>query len=104
MRFTAFVFSTFIFALALMPCGDGENHSHKAEAQTVIAQSHGDDAEHHTDLCSPFCLCQCCHTNAVDFGEAFVALSTAKIQPLQSRYQRSFKGEFYTKILQPPRA
>lgn len=104
MRFTALIFSVYIFALALMPCSDSADHSHDGENQIAITQTHGDAAEHHADMCSPFCLCQCCQTSVVELGLAFIPNLPADFESVQSNYSRNFQGGFPTGILQPPRA
>ncbi len=104
MRFTAFVFSVYIFALALMPCGDSADHSHESENQIAITQTHNDPAEHQADMCSPFCLCQCCQTSVVKLSLAFIPNLSAEFISVKSNYTRNFQSGFPAGILQPPRA
>lgn len=104
MRFTALIFSLYIFALALFPCADNADHSHKDESHIAISHTHSDADGHHTDMCSPFCLCQCCHTSVVELEVPFVPEALATLEPLKSNYNRNFQSGFPTGILHPPRA
>lgn len=102
MRFTAFLFSIYIFALALMPCSDSADHSHDDENQIAITQTHVDAAEHHTDMCSPFCLCQCCQTSFVELNLPFIPASSAIFESAESNYNRNFQTGFLNIFLPPP--
>ena len=104
MRFTAFVFSIYIFALALMPCSDNADHSHNGDNQIAITQTHSDTAEHHADMCSPFCLCQCCQTSVVELSLPFIPTAPAMFESAQSSYNRNFQSGFSNIFLPPPMA
>lgn len=61
-KIISIILSIVILSMVLMPCADEPVSS--AESQSTILLDHSDnhDAEHH-DLCSPFCSCECCHSN-----------------------------------------
>lgn len=66
MKLTVHIFTIYMLALSLVPCGDGgggivEVINHFFE----IEQQHISDHEEHSndcgdDTCSPFCICSCC--------------------------------------------
>ena len=44
-----------------MPCGDGVEHDDHIE----IASDDDGCEDNHEDLCSPFCICNCCSVQLV---------------------------------------
>lgn len=103
MKFLAFILSIYIFALNLTPCEDNEVPDN--DVKTEISQSHGDDHQHQdSDLCSPFCICQCCHINATHFKIVNIKFHSAYISTQDFFYLSGSEKNFNTSILQPPRA
>ena len=103
MKFIAFLLSMYIFALNLAPCDD--NVVPDNEVKTEISKSIGDDHQHQgLDLCSPFCICQCCHINATHNQFVYTELDVNYISTQDFFYRNEFEKDFTTSILQPPRA
>ncbi len=103
MKFLAFILSIYIFALNLAPCED--NATLDNEVQTEISQGMDNDHQHQdSDLCSPFCICQCCHINATYFQFADLKFNFPYISTQDFLYLNGTEKDFTTSILQPPRA
>ncbi|MCF7561605.1 hypothetical protein L3X39_13240 [Sabulilitoribacter multivorans] len=103
MKLLAFILSLYIFALNLAPCED--NAALDNEVKTEISQAIGDDHQHQdSDLCSPFCICQCCHINATHFKFVNIKFNTIYISTQDFFYLSGTEKDFTTSILQPPRA
>jgi len=94
--------SIYIFALNLAPCED--YIAHDDEVKTVLSQLVGDDHHHQgTDLCSPFCICQCCQINITHFSIPSIKFNMAAISTQDFFYLNGSEKDFSTSILQPPR-
>ncbi|SFZ93067.1 hypothetical protein SAMN05428642_1021162 [Flaviramulus basaltis] len=103
MKFLAFILSIYIFALNLAPCQDYSDFND--EVKIEISQSLSDDHQHlGSDLCSPFCICQCCHISATHFKSVNVKFNKSDISTQDFFYINGSERKFTTSILQPPRA
>ena len=66
MKFAKYIFTLYIFALALIPCGDGGGGIVEiAKYFLELNHNHVSNHEQHSnncgdDSCSPFCICSCC--------------------------------------------
>jgi hypothetical protein len=102
MRHLAFILSFYLFALNLAPCADyvtSDNY-----ARTEISQAVDDHQHQGVDLCSPFCICQCCHTSVTQFQVSNIKFEINFISTQDFFYLNGIEKEFTTSILQPPRA
>ncbi|PKP43545.1 MAG: hypothetical protein CVT96_05100 [Bacteroidetes bacterium HGW-Bacteroidetes-13] len=103
MKFLAFILSIYIFALNLALCEDYTVLDD--EVKTEISQAVGNDHQHQdSNLCSPFCICQCCHINATHFKIVNIKFSISYISTQDFFYLNSSEKKFTASILQPPRA
>ncbi|WP_317172960.1 DUF6660 family protein [Constantimarinum furrinae] len=103
MKFTAFILSIYIFTLNLAPCED--NTVLDNEVKTEISQSTGDNHNHqNSDLCSPFCICQCCHINATYLQFTDLKLDIDQFSTNDFLFFNNTVKGFTGSILQPPRA
>ena len=66
MKLTIHIFTFYMFALSLVPCGDGGGGIVEI-ANHFVGIEHQDSSDHdqhsntcNDDLCSPFCICSCC--------------------------------------------
>ena len=66
MKLTIHLFTFYMFALSLVPCGDGGGGIVEI-ANHFFGIEHQDSSDHdqhsntcNDDLCSPFCICSCC--------------------------------------------
>jgi len=66
MKLTIHIFAIYMFALSLIPCGDGGGGIVEIVNHLFgIAHQHQSDHDHHSkgcgdDTCTPFCVCSCC--------------------------------------------
>ena len=107
MKFLAFILSLYIFTLNLAPCADYEAGVFNNDIETEISQIVDNDHQHKDtdlDLCSPFCICQCCHTSTINFKFLDVNFNTSYIFTQDFFYQKGIEKDFTTSILQPPKA
>lgn len=102
MRYLTFILSIYIFALNLAPCADIDVSDN--DAKTEISQAMDNDHQHQdSDLCSPFCICQCCHINATYFQFSYTKYEIRFISTQDFFYQNGIEKDFTPSILQPPR-
>ena len=60
-KFLSVILLILMTTLSGFPCEDGHNDSCK-ETHTHTSDNGGEDD---SDMCSPFCICQCCQTLAI---------------------------------------
>lgn len=102
MKYLAFIFSIYIFALNLVPCADYVLSDD--DAKTEISQTVDNNHQHQdSDLCSPFCQCHCCHIHATYFNTAENTLVSNDISTEIFSHFDSLGKEISNPILQPPR-
>jgi len=102
MKFLAFILAIYILALNLAPCEDYTVLDD--EVKTEISQAAVDDHQHQgLDLCSPFCICQCCHINAMHIKFVNIKFNISYISTQDFFYLNGIEKDFTTSILQPPR-
>ena len=100
MKLITLLLAFYIFALNLTPCADFvvPNDIVKTETSQIT-----DDHQHeNTDLCSPFCICQCCHVNATDLQVTFVEIEVSEISIQDFFYLNGSEKDFTSSFLQPP--
>ena len=96
--------SIYLMALSNMPCADMEVNSamHKT-AQFASEDNHSHDKDN--DLCSPFCVCNCCGAQIMNYAPV-IAFAVQPITPVITTptpsYQSVFYSGYYGSIWQPP--
>ncbi|WP_428047030.1 DUF6660 family protein [Croceivirga thetidis] len=103
MKFLAVILSFYILALNFLPCADNDPINDSDCTEVHLDFDHGQDHED-CELCSPFCHCNCCHSNAVDF-ERISVLKTLeeKIFNRVFTYCEGYGINFSPSLLQPPK-
>ena len=93
-----------------MPCGDQlveffeqhteEHHAH--EMPSLLEHDH--EHQNHVDLCSPFCMCNCCST-PVTMSESII-FEAEKVDFYKSQffYSQNYYKTFINEIFQPPQS
>ncbi len=100
MKYLAFILAIYIFALNLTPCADFDVPD---DVETEISQTINDDHQHQdSDLCSPFCICQCCHISATHFDIPDIKFNLSYISTQDFLYLKGSEKDFTTSVLQPP--
>jgi hypothetical protein len=103
MKHLAFILSIYIFGLNLAPCAD-YIPTDNIDAKTEISQAIDSDHQHQdSDLCFPFCICQCCHINATYIKFADLKFQFTYISTQDFLHLNDTEKDFTTSILQPPR-
>ncbi|MHC0440346.1 MULTISPECIES: DUF6660 family protein [unclassified Flavobacterium] len=104
MKWITVLLSIYLIALSSMPCADMEVNSaaHKT-AQFSSEANHSHDKDN--DLCSPFCACNCCGAQVLNYQNVAVFEFPSENHlisiPLPS-YNSVFASNFYGSIWQPP--
>ena len=102
MKFIAAILALYIFALNLAPCEDYVTVD--KELKTEISQAAGNDHQHpNSDLCSPFCKCNCCHVNVLQFHPTEISIVVNGISTEFFLYFDSWGKDTLNTLLQPPR-
>lgn len=89
-----------------MPCADMEVNSF-AHKKTELASSHDNNHSHdkQKDLCSPFCICNCCGSKITSFSEFIIIdfpIPSIGIKTQLPTYKSVFASNFFGSIWQPP--
>ena len=101
------IFAFYFVLLAAMPCADraSANNEHIIAIETIDAHHTHESHTHELDLCSPFCVCNCCGVHIMSLktvvlyeSQPMVAFSTTSI----STYKAEFFSKFSNSIWQPP--
>ncbi|RKS02979.1 DUF6660 family protein [Flavobacterium sp. 102] len=106
MKLLTVILSIYIFTLSAIPCVDVEIGS--AGHSTVILSSENENRSHNkdNDLCSPFCICNCCSGVTLSYVPTIVydfPVQFEQIQSTDSIYTSAFHSNFYGSIWQPPK-
>jgi hypothetical protein len=104
MRIFAYIFSFYLFALAIMPCSDKEDCKYMGNEQTTFSTTDHSDHDSDTENCSPFCMCACCGQSVTNiFYPAVLNNQTPVSAQKFPIYNASFVSEVYLSIWQPPK-
>ena len=103
MKFLTIILSLYLFALNLAPCADYDALGN--DIKTEVSQLVDNDHQHQdSDLCSPFCICQCCHISTIPFDIPDLKLNPSLITTKIIFYKNGIEKDFTSSILQPPKA
>lgn len=106
MKSASILLSFLLLVLSCLPCADADKDVvHDANGK-VIAQTHDHSKELHTDLCSPFCICNCCGAQILNFTPSLV-ITLQELPPmfetkLEITYKSHLASMFSGSIWQPP--
>lgn len=87
--------------LTAYPCADKHNDVLVKSSQSQHNHSHDEEA----DLCSPFCVCNCCGQQTLTFLEIQSFQFLVQFQEIKtsiSFYKSTSFSNFYGSIWQPP--
>ena len=105
MKILNIIVSIYLVALSCLPCADIEVSSaaHKATEIASNKDNHSHDKEN--DLCSPFCICNCCGQQILNFSQEiapqFRKIAT-EITTQIPAYKSILTSNFFGSIWQPP--
>ena len=103
MKFINLLLSIYIIALSCLPCTDAEGYIENNTA--VVKNQEKAISEHHADSCSPFCICNCCHSNGFYKTADYTTAAIIKINTENTKIEYSpvFISTFYKSIWLPPK-
>jgi len=98
------ILSIYLIMLSSMPCADLEDNSavHKT-SQFSSEQNHSHEKQ--SDLCSPFCSCNCCGAQVLSYQANIIfefPVKSAIISLQLPSYNSVFTSNFFGSIWQPP--
>ena len=104
MKIINLLLSIYLVALSCLPCADSEVVSSAASSEVATHQEeHSHDKD--TDLCSPFCVCNCCGVHVLSYAPQLL-FEPAPLAVLLSQkevfYISPTFSSFYGTIWQPP--
>lgn len=96
--------SFILMVLSCLPCADAANDT--ARSQTTTENHKHEPNDHHNDLCSPFCICNCCGVQILSFTPVLsfvIELIPAVFSPKpEIGYKSHLASMFSGSIWQPP--
>lgn len=107
MKISSVVLSIILFVLSCLPCADADKDVVYDTNGKVVAERHDDHSkELHNDLCSPFCICNCCGVQILNFTPTLTFnitdIPADYITKLEITYKPQFASMFSGSIWQPP--
>ena len=103
MRFVNLLLALYFTLLSGMPCSDQETCADEEKDLSELAVSAGDHSENEIDFCSPFCICNCCHTQINQPGYFYFQAHNPGYAELNAIFQQHSLKFITQSIWQPPR-
>lgn len=100
MKAIAVILSLLVMVLSIAPCADAACGAQGDHATELAADHHDHDAA--DDLCSPLCVCQCCHSHTVISNQFIESVGTDRPSFQPPRYTALLASGFKGAVLQPP--
>jgi hypothetical protein len=105
MKWRYLLMAIYIIAVSLYPCTDSKSSVTTSYASETAHHQHDDSHKNHADTCPPFCVCNCCGVQMVNYisdvtFNFFVPFQT--ISSKQSFYVSNLSDTYSGKIWQPP--
>ncbi|WP_420834720.1 DUF6660 family protein [Aquimarina longa] len=102
MKFLTIILSIYILGLSFITCNDNVIEYNDGIVQLLNADEHSDSEE--SDLCSPFCSCQCCQISITEteFDSYDYLISNYQYSKVYS-YKNIALQDFDFSLFQPPR-
>ncbi|WP_394334421.1 DUF6660 family protein [Reichenbachiella faecimaris] len=101
MRSIAIILALFILGLSLVPCADNDLSQVDSVSISALNADHDHDAD--VDLCSPFCVCQCCQSHFTTHPSFYSNLVVLPYILLETSYSDLLTDGFQMSVLQPPK-
>ncbi|MGV8992561.1 MAG: DUF6660 family protein [Flavobacterium sp.] len=104
MKILTIIFAVYFVLLAAKPCADRVSSNFE---QTIVVEMNNDQDSHShdLDLCSPFCICNCCGVHIMNLKTVILFESLPMVAfsktPI-STYRAEFFPIFSNSIWQPP--
>lgn len=94
--------SVIILALSFVPCADSNSVT---QSQEISFHQGSDHHQHHSDFCSPLCVCSCCGTIVAQIeGETDYEFKTYEVYSSEENLLKpSFPSDIFYSIWEPPK-
>lgn len=105
MKYLCQILAIIILTLSTEPCVDGNGDNTSSSAVTYSQHKEDHSNKKSKDLCSPFCICNCCGQNTLNYSPTIVydlQMTFEEIKTSNSVYASIFASNFYGSIWQPP--
>lgn len=106
MKSASIILSFILLVLSSLPCIDADKDVVTDAIDSVVAHSKDHSKELHSDLCSPFCVCNCCGVQVLNFTPTLVfealPVPLAYAEKPQTTYSSNLASQFVGGIWQPP--
>ena len=107
MKISSVLLSLILLVLSCLPCADADKDIAYDNKGKLVADRHVDHSkELHSDLCSPFCICNCCGVQILSFTPTLTFIISGipadYITKVEITYEPQFASAFYGSIWQPP--
>jgi len=105
MKILNIILSIYIIMLTAYPCADKHNDVLGKSSQSQSSSQHNHSHDEETDLCSPFCVCNCCSQQTLTFLEIQSFQFLVQFQEIKSSisfYKSTSFSNFFGSIWQPP--
>lgn len=103
------ILAIYMMAVFLMPCADAFQKDvlqNNNAAHVTSDKEHNHDHSETADLCSPFCVCNCCGTVPVMFFSLntikFLQINKSVLSKETPHYTSQFIPNYFGEIWQPP--
>jgi len=101
MRLLTIILSIYTISLSALPCDDALVIDNQQISS--ISQDSDNHAHNLLDLCSPFCVCNCCSSNTIESIHHYKEIiAEIPIKEVGSHFDISFVNNYASKIYQPP--
>lgn len=99
MKAIVLILSISLLGMSVFPCTDShpENATKLSIQKTLPSQDHGIN-----DLCSPLCVCHCCHSHVVTTHVFITELVGLQEVSSETIYTEIITQGFSGSVLQPP--
>lgn len=103
MKYLALLFSFYLIALTLMPCGDVSDNAVDAKTSYTIHKDTRAMENCNQEVCTPFCSCSCCSVGK-NFPVQTVSISVDPVVLVSyCFYAASAPSEQAVDVWQPPK-
>ncbi len=100
MKITTLLLAFFLLGFAVIPCADGEVSQYNIETISDSDRDHNHDSG--SDMCSPLCVCHCCHSHFTAIQFFFDKPIDQSILNQETGNNDFIKDEYQMSILHPP--
>ena len=105
MKILNIILALYVTLLSCLPCADVETDVIEHTSVRVAANHDNHSHNKKDDMCSPFCICNCCGQQTLSLVSEQIYVFSKSYQEIKSAvpdYKSVFYSDFYGSIWQPP--